>query len=89
MSPLQTTGGKDESNIVFRRKSKCKSQHRTQNVKTHNRTTQKSKILATQTPPKTGDELMCSLRVGSLVSKNLGSDREKKIYVKIKRSIVI
>ena len=33
---LQTTGGKDEPTIVFMRKS----QHGTQNVKTHNRRTQ-------------------------------------------------
>jgi hypothetical protein len=33
---LQTTGGKDEANIVCMRKS----QHGTQNVKTHNRRTQ-------------------------------------------------
>jgi hypothetical protein len=36
---LQTTGGKDEPNIVCIRKS----QHRTQNVKTHNRRTQHTK----------------------------------------------
>ena len=34
----QTTGGKDDSNIVFMRKSLRTSQHGTQNVKTHNRT---------------------------------------------------
>jgi hypothetical protein len=39
---LQTTGGKDESNINFMRKSYWISQHGTQNVKTHNRTTQKN-----------------------------------------------
>jgi len=38
MSP-PTTGGKNELNIVCMRKS----QHGTQNVKTHNRTTQKIK----------------------------------------------
>jgi hypothetical protein len=37
---LQTTGGKDEPNIVFMRKWSRKSQHGIQNVKTHNRTTQ-------------------------------------------------
>ena len=36
---LQTTGGKDESNIVFMRTS----QHRTRNVNTHNKITQKTK----------------------------------------------
>ena len=36
---LQTTGGKDEANIVCMRKS----QHGTQNVKTHNRRTQNTK----------------------------------------------
>ena len=47
---LQTTGCKDERNIVFMRKSQRISQRGTQNVKTHNRTTQKLKILATRTP---------------------------------------
>jgi hypothetical protein len=36
---LQTTGGKDEPNIVCMRKSR----HGTQNVKTHNRRAQKAK----------------------------------------------
>ena len=36
---LQTTGGKDEPTIVCMRKS----QHETQNVKTHNRRTQNTK----------------------------------------------
>jgi hypothetical protein len=36
----QTTGGKDEQNIVIMQKSYRTSQHGTQNVKTHNRTTQ-------------------------------------------------
>ena len=31
---LQTTGGKDEPNIVFMRKSQQTSQHGTQNIKT-------------------------------------------------------
>jgi len=43
MSPLQITEGKDEANIVFMRKSLQTPQHRTQNVNTHNRTTQKTK----------------------------------------------
>ena len=36
-------GGKGEPNIIYMRKSKRTSQHGTQNVKTHNRTTQKTK----------------------------------------------
>jgi len=45
-SLLQTTGGKDERNLVFLRKSQRTSQHGTKNVKTHNRTdnTQTNKI---------------------------------------------
>ena len=39
---LQTTGGKDEPNIVCMRKS----QHGTQNVKTHNRRTQNTKKMS-------------------------------------------
>ena len=39
---LQTTGGKDEANIVCMRKS----QHGTQNVKTHNRRTQNTKKMS-------------------------------------------
>ena len=38
---LQTTEGKDEQNIVFMREAQRTSQHGTQNVKTHIRTTQK------------------------------------------------
>ena len=49
-APLQTTEGKDELNIVCMMKSSRTSQHGTKNVKTHNRTTQKTK--ATETPPK-------------------------------------
>jgi len=37
---LQRTGGKDEPNIVFIRKSLRPSQHGTRNVKTNNRKTQ-------------------------------------------------
>ena len=37
----QTTGGNDESDIGLMWKSYQRSQHGTQNVKTHNRTTQK------------------------------------------------
>jgi hypothetical protein len=40
---LQTTGGKDEPNIGFMRKSYQTSQHGTQNIKTHNKTTQTTK----------------------------------------------
>ena len=39
---LHTTGGKDEPNIVFMQTS----QHDTQNVMTHNRTTQKTKQIS-------------------------------------------
>jgi hypothetical protein len=39
---LQTAGGKDEQNIVSMRKS----QHGTQNVKTHNRRTQTTKKMS-------------------------------------------
>ena len=41
-SLLQTTGGKDEPNIVLMRKSLRTSQHGTQNVNTHNRKKQKT-----------------------------------------------
>ena len=44
MSLLQTTGGKDEPNIVFMRTS----QHGTKYVKKHNRTTQKTKYMSTR-----------------------------------------
>ena len=37
-SSLQTTGGKDEPNIVFMRKSQRTSQHGSKNVSTQNRT---------------------------------------------------
>jgi len=40
---LQTTGSKDTPNIVVMRKSQWTSQHGTQNVKIHNKTTQKIK----------------------------------------------
>ena len=43
---LQTTGGKDEPIIVFMQKSEQTSQHRTKNVKKHNRTTQKTKTMS-------------------------------------------
>ena len=33
---LQTTGGKDEPNIIFMRKSQRTSQHGTKYIKTHN-----------------------------------------------------
>jgi hypothetical protein len=39
---LQTTGGKDEPTIVCMRKS----QHGTQNIKTHNRRTQNTKKMS-------------------------------------------
>jgi hypothetical protein len=42
-SSLQTTGGKDEPNIVFMRKSQRTSQHGSKNVNTPNRTKKKKK----------------------------------------------
>ena len=48
---LQATG-KDETNIGFMRKSKRTSQHETQNVKTHTRTTQKIKQMSNTDPTK-------------------------------------
>ena len=44
--PLQTTGGKDEPNIVFMRKSKWTSLQGTKNIMTHHRTTQKTKKIS-------------------------------------------
>jgi hypothetical protein len=38
---LKPTGGKDEQNIVFMRKSIWTAQHRTPTVNRHNRTTHK------------------------------------------------
>ena len=38
----QTTGGKDESNIVLMRKSYLTSQHGTEDAKRHYRTTEKN-----------------------------------------------
>jgi hypothetical protein len=49
---LQPTGGKVELNLNFMRKSERTSQRGTQNVETHNRTTQKSKKMSKTTPPK-------------------------------------
>ena len=49
---LQTTGGKDEPNIMFMRKSQRTSQHAIQNVKTHNRITQKTKKMSNTNPTK-------------------------------------
>jgi hypothetical protein len=40
---IEAIGGKDEPNIDYMWKSSRTSQHETQNVKTHNRTTQKTK----------------------------------------------
>jgi len=45
MSSLKTIGGKDEPNIVFYAEIVTTSQHRTQNVKTNNRTAKKTKNL--------------------------------------------
>ena len=44
---LQTTGGKDEPNIVLRGNRKGHHQHGTQNVKIHKSTTQKTKMIGT------------------------------------------
>ena len=46
------TGGKDEQNISFMQKLYWKSQHRTQNVTTHNRTAQKTKNMSNTDPTK-------------------------------------
>ena len=46
----QTTGGKDEPNIAFMRKSQRTIQRGTQNIKTHNRTKQKTKMMCNTTP---------------------------------------
>jgi hypothetical protein len=48
----QTTGGKDEPNIAFMRKSQRTLQHGTQNIKTHNRTKQKTKMMCNTDPTK-------------------------------------
>ena len=48
----KTTGGNDEPNIVFMQKSQRTSQHGTQNVKTHNRTTRKIKKMGNTDPTK-------------------------------------
>ena len=60
---LQTTGGKDESNINFMRKSYWISQHGTQNVKTHNRTTQKTEKISITDPTKNRAGGGCDLSV--------------------------
>jgi len=49
---MQTTGGKDETIIVFLEKLKRTAQHGTQNVKTHNRTTQETKKMSNTDPNK-------------------------------------
>ena len=48
----QTTGGKDESKIVFMQKSQRTSQHWTQHVKTDNRTIQNTKQISNTDPTK-------------------------------------
>ena len=48
----QTTGGKDEPNISFMRKSQRTSLHGTQNIKTHNRRTQKTKTMSNTDPTR-------------------------------------
>ena len=52
----QTTGGKDEPNIVSMRKSCRTSQHGTQNVKTHIRTSPKTKKQKTKKNNNKKDE---------------------------------
>ena len=61
MSPPMNIGGKDEPNIVFMWKSERTSQHRTQNVKTHNRTTQISKKMSNTDPTKKPGVNLCVL----------------------------
>ena len=62
---LEAIGGKDEPNIDYMWKSSRTSQHETQNVKTHNRTTQKTKKNEQHGHNQiTGGELRCSGRVG-------------------------
>ena len=74
----QTTGGKEKPNIVVIRKVPQTSQHRTQNVKTHNRTTQKTKKMSNTDPTKKTVLLIYTVKSG----KSLGSDRGKKIVHK-------
>ena len=52
MTLLQTTGDKDELNIISMRKSQRTPQKGTQSVKTHNITTQKTKKISNTDPTK-------------------------------------
>jgi hypothetical protein len=61
----QTTGGKDEPNIVFMWISYRTSQHWTKNVNTHNRTTQKAKKMSNTDLTNNWGELRCSRRLSS------------------------
>jgi hypothetical protein len=65
---------KKNRNIVVIRKVPQTSQHRTQNVKTHNRTTQKTKKMSNTDPTKKTVLLIYTVKSG----KSLGSDRGKK-----------
>jgi hypothetical protein len=56
---LQSTGGKDKPNIVFMRQSHQTSKHRTQNVKIHNRTTEKTKKMSNADPIKKPGSTVC------------------------------
>ena len=87
----QTTRGKDEPNISFMQKSQRTSQHGTQNMKTHNRTTQETKKMCNTDPQKKlgwtevivkGKLFLLLIRYTYSQSspiKRLGDDRGKKI----------
>ena len=68
---IQTTGSKDEPNIVFIRKSLRTSQHGTQNIKTHNRTTQKTKKTEQHVPYQRIADFRSLIFFSSLLSKFL------------------
>jgi hypothetical protein len=55
-APLRPTGGKDEPSIVFYAEIVTTSQHGTQNVKIHNKTTLKIKNLINTDPAKKHDQ---------------------------------
>ena len=81
---LQTTGGKDEPNIVFMQKLYRTSQHGTQNIKTHNRST----WWATRNPPtnRVWTRLLAKgkklLIIQSSPVKVLAVIEDRNIYVK-------
>jgi hypothetical protein len=91
----QTTGCKDEPNIAFMRKSQRTSQHGTQNIKTHNRTAQKTKKMCNTDPARNLGWTQAILKFKlflllirytysqSSPVKSLGDDRGKK-YLRIK-----